>query len=287
MIVHLHHLTSSDIVDFLDNSDDDPDYIPDVEARRSQPGTSGLQNPSNIQNRPVPRPFVRSSDEESEPEVVGLVVNRRVRQRVVGNRGRTRPTVRQRQASPDSSDWEEIDDGEDVGYVNSFNFGEQSGPKHCPPQNSSPIEYFNLFFSLALLETFVRETNRFAHQFLNSSTEISPQSRLPDWTNVTVAEMKGFISVIMNMGLCQRPSIESYWFTSSSQSIQWFQIMFTRNHFKFFSSFSTLLIPIPLLIMAHQTMIHVEDSNPSLITLIGSSVYSMFPTRSCQLMSHW
>jgi len=51
----------------------------------------------------------------------------------------------------DSDGWDNIDENNDPGYVHNFTFHELPGPKHCPPRNSPPIDYFDLFFSLTFL----------------------------------------------------------------------------------------------------------------------------------------
>lgn len=45
-------------------------------------------------------------------------------------------------------------------------FRENSGPKHMPPRNSSPITYFFLLFTINLMKKFVLETNRYVLQFV-------------------------------------------------------------------------------------------------------------------------
>ena len=47
-------------------------------------------------------------------------------------------------------------------------FIELTGPKHAPHPESSPITYFELFFTSALLNLIVAETNHYADQLLNA-----------------------------------------------------------------------------------------------------------------------
>ena len=46
-------------------------------------------------------------------------------------------------------------------------FMEIAGPKHMPPRNSTPREYFDLFFTEEFLSLLRSETNRYARQFPN------------------------------------------------------------------------------------------------------------------------
>jgi hypothetical protein len=70
-------------------------------------------------------------------------------------RGRSRTVNRHRQPEPESSSWEEVDEEHDAPYQYTFQYSEISGPKHCSPTNSKPINYFNLLFMVNLFQTFV------------------------------------------------------------------------------------------------------------------------------------
>lgn len=84
----------------------------------------------------------------------------------------------------------------------------------------------------------VVETNRYAAQFLQDHPNLKPQSHARLWKPVTISEMIGFITVVLEMGIKRKPSIFSYW-TKESGCISWFGRMFARNRFqlilKFFS----------------------------------------------------
>ena len=88
----------------------------------------------------------------------------------------------------------------------SVSFMELPGPKHAPHPESSPITYFELFFTSALLNLIVAETNRYADQLLNA-LELSPCSRSKSWRRTLVQEIRAFIAVILNMGLLRKPTI--------------------------------------------------------------------------------
>ncbi|CAG2213849.1 unnamed protein product [Mytilus edulis] len=105
-------------------------------------------------------------------------------------------------------------------------FVENSGPQNVPAADAKPIDYFLLFLTLDFLRHIVRETNRYAQDFITSRQRIRRFSRLHSWFKVgavTLDEMKGFISVILNMGLIRKPSITEYWNTKfQSQDTVWF-----------------------------------------------------------------
>lgn len=61
--------------------------------------------------------------------------------------------------------YEVIAPEEDIPVINNIKFSEYVGPKHCPPKNSKPIDYFNLFFTFSFLQMLADETNRYARIF--------------------------------------------------------------------------------------------------------------------------
>lgn len=88
-------------------------------------------------------------------------------------------------------------------------------------------------------EILVSKTNRYAQQFLNS-TELGPKSRFRDWYDVTVSEMKVFISLHLSMGLVNKSELTDYrtrfWLTETPgfnkvMSRNRFQIILTFLHF--------------------------------------------------------
>lgn len=206
-----------------DDTDNDPSYEPsqsesDMEDNRPrptlisdsvlqpQPSTSAaVQGPSNVQQRPRGRPKGMSNTSRTQNNPPYPVID---------------------------DDWEEVNLESDCGKSTQFPFFENPGPKHCPPGDAKPIDYFNLFFTLNLLTMFTNQTNLYATQYLQSNTNLSPGSRARQWKPVTVNEMKAFLAVLLNMGLNVKPALHLYWSTTNSQTVQWFRNMFSRNRFQ-------------------------------------------------------
>ena len=102
-----------------------------------------------------------------------------------------------------------------------------------------PVDYFERFCSppsndsLSLWEILVTETNRYKHQYDLTHPVLQRRSRLHDWYDVTVPEMKAFVGCILNMGLNRKHTIESYWDSSNwSQNFPIFRQIFTLDRFK-------------------------------------------------------
>ncbi|KAI4793379.1 hypothetical protein KUCAC02_032766, partial [Chaenocephalus aceratus] len=84
-------------------------------------------------------------------------------------------------------------------------FSQCSGPHHCLSKTSDAVDYFLLMFPPALLDLITIETN--AHiktcHFLGCG--------LPDWVPVTTLEIKGFLGLVVLMGLQNLPDPAQFW----------------------------------------------------------------------------
>lgn len=71
---------------------------------------------------------------------------------------------------------------------------------------------FRYFFSDFVLKHIKEETNKYAAQLKRS-----PQHRdtvtVKEWTTVSLQEIKGFILILIHMGVLKKPSIRDYWST--------------------------------------------------------------------------
>ena len=71
-----------------------------------------------------------------------------------------------------------------------------------------------------------------------SSMEFTAGSLYKSWRSVTVEEMKGFVAVILNMGIIQLGNLKDYWCTSDTTDLPFFRSVFSRN--RFFQIFGAL-----------------------------------------------
>ena len=90
-------------------------------------------------------------------------------------------------------------------------FDETVGPKNCPPPASPPISYVYLFLTvdfITFLTSIVTHTNNYATNFLNNNRDnLRRHSISRKWTLTTVAEIKAFFAIIINMGLNRKPTL--------------------------------------------------------------------------------
>lgn len=84
-------------------------------------------------------------------------------------------------------------------------FTQISGPHHGLSKNSDAIDFFNLLFPAQLIELIATETNAHAKtcRFLGSDVQ--------DWVPVTAHEIKGFIGLVILMGIQNLPDPSHYW----------------------------------------------------------------------------
>ncbi|KAL0830006.1 hypothetical protein ABMA28_003464 [Loxostege sticticalis] len=73
-------------------------------------------------------------------------------------------------------------------------------PSQVYPIRSSPLAYFSSFFSQEVINHILEQTNLYASQ-----------NRQKDWEDVTIAEMKAFLGMLVLMGVHPLPNVDLYW----------------------------------------------------------------------------
>ena len=95
----------------------------------------------------------------------------------------------------------------------------------------TPQDYFTSFFSEEVFELIVKETNVYANLLRDKQQPLAPRSRLANWKDVDVAEMKAFIGLILNMGMIRVPTLQDYWSTDITTHIPFFSQVMSRDRF--------------------------------------------------------
>ena len=93
-----------------------------------------------------------------------------------------------------------------------------------------------------MLRYLVEKTNAYAEKKLSTMT-LTPRSLYRNWKPVTVEEMKGFIAVILNMGIVQLTNLKDYWSTDDTTNFPFFRSVFSRD--RFFQIFGMLHVGDP------------------------------------------
>ena len=89
-------------------------------------------------------------------------------------------------------------------------FSANPGPQLPLQRDATPLQYLELFFNTSMWLYLVQQTNNYAHHRM-SNARPSRRSLFCKSVDVTVAEMKAFVGLILNMGLVQLPEIREYW----------------------------------------------------------------------------
>uniref|UniRef100_A0A3Q2E622 Pogo transposable element derived with ZNF domain b n=1 Tax=Cyprinodon variegatus TaxID=28743 RepID=A0A3Q2E622_CYPVA len=84
-------------------------------------------------------------------------------------------------------------------------FTHPCGPNQYLSKNCDAIDFFNLLFPFELIELITKETNAYARAC--RVLGFSP----PDWEPVTTHEIKGFIGLVILIGIHNLPDLSHYW----------------------------------------------------------------------------
>jgi len=161
----------------------------------------------------------------------------RTRGRGLGRRVRTRSA-----SSRPSGGWSAINEEDDFVAPHDFSI-RTTGPRQLPPRNSPPIDYFRLLFTVATLQTILRNTRTYAAKLL---TDLAPwiaqhpSSRLTRWSlqDVTMPTLKRYLGLCINMGLIRKKNAEDYWSKKNpSQLTPFFATVMAYNKFAMMQRF--------------------------------------------------
>lgn len=76
-----------------------------------------------------------------------------------------------------------------------------------------PIDCYRHFITDEIIDLMVRETNRYAEQYLQTHN-ISRRSKSRQWKPTNDTEMLKFLGILIEIGLVQMPKLEYYWSNS-------------------------------------------------------------------------
>lgn len=97
----------------------------------------------------------------------------------------------------------------------------------------------------------VRETNVYANRLINSkrnnSGDLATKSRLRNWVDITVSEMKHFFASLINMGIDKRNNLVDYWSTKKLLYAPFFPNTMSLNRFQIISSMFRMTATRPLI----------------------------------------
>lgn len=112
-----------------------------------------------------------------------------------------------------------------------FIFQENIGLK-LDARNLTVQTLVDLFFSQEFIALLVEQTNLYAAQEIARHKEMKKSKRLSKWKDVTAAEMRVFIGLLLQMGPCSFPSIEHYWSRNKMYNVMFWRSHMSRNRFQ-------------------------------------------------------
>ena len=104
-------------------------------------------------------------------------------------------------------------------------------------ESTTPLDFFELYFTEDVVRLLVIETNRYAANFFAENLEASEKSYTDSWQDVDEVEMRTFIGLIFVMGIIYKLSIPMYWFTDELYHIPIFQKAMSHNRFQLILKF--------------------------------------------------
>jgi hypothetical protein len=102
------------------------------------------------------------------------------------------------------------------------------GPQGAAKEVTEIVDIFELFFNSELVDTIVKETNRYAEQFLHAC-KLSSRSTARAWKPMTEGEIYVVLGLFMLMGIIQKPTLRSYFATKRVISKPGFGDIITRD----------------------------------------------------------
>lgn len=125
-------------------------------------------------------------------------------------RGRGRGAGAGAGAPAGTKSWGDVDGG---GFISHENFVPRrpAGP-HFPPgfQPTCELDFFELFFSRAVMENFVQFSNDYAEEEIENKPSYKDKSS-GAWKPTDVEELKKFIGLLIYSGLVKTPSFDNFW----------------------------------------------------------------------------
>ena len=95
-------------------------------------------------------------------------------------------------------------------------FQVESGLRCDLQDDANPIDFFNLYFTDAVIQKISDETNRYAHQFLEKvGPNLKPYSIVHGWKDTNPEKVRTFLGVSVLMCLIHKPRIWMYWSTDT------------------------------------------------------------------------
>ena len=113
---------------------------------------------------------------------------------------------------------------ENINLRPDLDFDQPTGPRIELEEDMKPVDFFQLYFTDALWNHIVDQTNLYAEQ------KRGPEERSV-WYALTVNEFKAWIALTLNMGIVKKPSLRLYWSTDEIFKTPFFSAVISRDRY--------------------------------------------------------
>jgi len=96
---------------------------------------------------------------------------------------------------------------------------------------NEPIDFFNLFISDELLEDVCEKSDKYYKKYKNN-TRLAKRTHKKKWNKPDLVEIRGFLGLLLSMGILKKPKLDDYWTTNSLFQTPGFGEIMSRDHFK-------------------------------------------------------
>jgi hypothetical protein len=135
----------------------------------------------------------------------------------------------------DSNVWNEIKPESDDEFMEDHGLVEEV-TSASEDDMVNPIDCYRHFITDEIIDLMVRETNRYAEQYLQTH-EISRRSKFRQWKPTADEEMLKFFGIIIEMGLVQMPKLKYYWSSSQLYGSEIIRNAMSRERFELLLKF--------------------------------------------------
>jgi len=106
------------------------------------------------------------------------------------------------------------------------------------PDDPSPYDFFKLYVTDDLLDLMVRETNRYAAQYIADNIgSLKPHSIVHKWKETDREEMSVLLGLLLHIGLLYKPRLSMYWSTDELFYTPVFSSVMSRDRFLILTRF--------------------------------------------------
>ena len=118
-------------------------------------------------------------------------------------------------------------------------FTELSGINANFNEERDTVDFLGLFLDDEFFKILVDQTNVYAAQYIAAHPELPPYSRFRKWVDVSIPEMKTFLSLYLLTGIVVKPELQQYWSTNPLIKTEFFNNVMRRNRFQLILDFSS------------------------------------------------